>query len=803
MHMSFVNVVGPIGHGGCKHLGQRRLAEERLAARSTEQNMKHRPLAAPSLKTPIALALLLLSQWAAAETTSTSSIAVGENATGDDGAVASVVVTAQRRLEKLQEVPVAITAISGENLLRAEGFRTANDITQLIPNASASATDGRTRPRWFLRGIGTNETAASTVSPIGIYNDDVYLNNVYIQGFPLFDTERVEVLRGPQGTLWGKNTTGGAIHYVSRLPTFSRQGYAKIGFGSFNERQVQGALSGELLADRLAARVSFYDESRDGWVPNTATGARDGAASDQATRVQLLWAVSDKVEAVFSVRARRLDGDKSPSFYVLDPLQTVRNPVYNGPLKGREEIAQAGEFGERLDSDGLSARVVWTLPGDYELTSITAHDTGSRVLLTGSPIALDISRSRARADSRQTTQEFRLASPRTGAVDWIVGAYAFEESLFSSSAARRDRVAGASGTNPANASPQSFDITEYDQDTESQAIFASVNWRLSPAWSVTVGGRQSVERKRFDLSFSAAPATAGFTGLAQWWLPGGVTALNAPRTSSESATWREFTYDITPQWRISADANAYLRYAHGFRAGGFVVSNTNTITRLEPETLDATELGLKTQWLGGRLTLNAALFHYDYQDIIVGVLLPVPGSNPPTTQQVQENAASGWARGLELELAWTPNSQLRVGANLGLLRTRYDNYQSSASGQTINATGNRFTRAPETSVGVDIEWRLPLKGGSSLSFGGDASWRSKQYFNAVDQVRPTLEQGAYALVNLRAGWRAADGRIELAAFLRNATDAVYSTLATNTANGVTRQVYGLPRTSGLSALVRF
>jgi iron complex outermembrane receptor protein len=726
-----------------------------------------------------------------------------DNLEAADLVVAAVVVTAQRRLERLQEVPVAVTALSGESLLRSDSFKTANDITQLIPNASASATDGRTRPRWFLRGIGTNETAASTVSPIGIYNDDVYLNNVYIQGFPLFDTERVEVLRGPQGTLWGKNTTGGAIHYVSKLPTFSRQGYAKVGLGSFNERQVQGAVGGELVADRLAARVSFFDESRDGWVFNSATGAKDGAVSDQATRVQLLWAVNNDIEAVFSARARRLDGDKSPSFYVLDSQQTVRNPIYRGPLKGREEIAQAGDFGEDLTSDGVSARVSGSLPGGYEFTFITAHDTGRRVLLTGSPIAVDISRSRALADSRQTTQEFRVASPREGRVDWIVGAYFFDESLFSNSVARRDRVAGASGTNTTGASPQSFDITQFNQDTDSQAAFASVNWRLNDAFSLTLGGRYSVERKAFALDFTAAPSTFGFTGLSQWWLPGAVSALNPTRSSSDSATWREFTYDITPQWRVSRDVFAYLRYAHGFRAGGFVVSNTNTITRLEPETLGATELGVKSQWLDGKLTLNAALFNYDYEDIIVGVLLPVPGSNPPVTQQVQENAASGWARGLELELAWAPTTALRVAAQLGLLRTRYDNYQSSASGQTLNATGNRFTRAPETSVGLDVEWRVPLRGGASLSLGGDVSWRSKQFFNAVDQTRATLEQPAYALVNLRAGWRAPDGRVELTAYLRNASDTVYSTLATNTTNGVTRQVYGLPRTTGVSALLRF
>lgn len=716
--------------------------------------------------------------------------------------LSSIVVTAQKREEKLQEVPLAITVLGGENLGRAEALKTANDITQLIPNASASATDGRTRPRWFLRGIGTNETAASTVSPIGIYNDDVYLNNVYIQGFPLFDTERVEVLRGPQGTLWGKNTTGGAIHYLSRRPVFERDAYAKLAVGSFNERILQGAFNTVIAEDTLAARVSFYNEQRDGWVPNTATGNKDGGVSDQALRFQLLWLPNAETEVLVGAKLRRLDGDKSPSFYVRDTNQALRNPIYAATLKGRDEIAQAGDFGERLDSDGLNLRVNWSRDG-YTLTSITAHDTGTRVLNTGSPIALDISRSRAYSDSRQTTQELRLASPKGERYDWIVGGYFFDESLDTSATARRDRIAGASSTSATGASPQSFDITDYNQSTRSTALFASGTYRFNEAWSLTGGLRKSVERKQFDLSYRAAPASASFTGQTQWWLPGGVTALNAANRYSDAATWNEVTYDITPRWKINENINSYVRYSHGFRAGGFVVSNANTITRLEPEILDATELGFKSQWLDGRLTFNTALFNYNYKDIIVGVLLPVPGSNPPTTQQIQENAAKGWARGAEFELAWAPDSRWRIAGNLGLLKTRYTDYQSSASGQTINATGNRFTRAPEVTVGLDVEYRFPLAQGGQLALGADVSWRSKQYFNAVDQKTATLEQPAYALVNARVTYRTADGKSEFSAFVRNLSDTLYSALATNTTTGVTRQVYGLPRSFGVSALLRF
>ena len=718
----------------------------------------------------------------------------------DDSTLAQVIVTSRKREERLQDVPLAITALGADTLQKADEIKTANDITQFIPNASASATDGRTRPRWFLRGIGTNETAASTVSPIGIYNDDVYLNNVYIQGFPLFDTERVEVLRGPQGTLWGKNTTGGAINYVSRRPTFDPDAYARVSFESFDEHNIEAGVGGG-LTDHVAGRIAFFEEKRDGWVDNPATSQKDGGVSDEAVRAQLLFQISPDLTALLNVHQRKLDGDKSPSFYVLDPTVTLFNPLYAGPLSGRESIAQAGEASEQLDSDGANARVDWKFGDGYTLTSITAYDSGDRTLFTGSPVALDISRQRAVSNSEQYTQELRLASTKIDRFNWILGAYYFEESLFSGSVQRRDKVPGASSTNTTGSSPFSFDITDFDQTTHSWATFANGTYRLTDQWSITGGVRYSVESKDYDLSYQAAPSTASFTGIAQWWLPGGVSALNAPTLSTQSKSWNEVTYDVTPQFRINDNANLYLRYSHGFRAGGFVVSPTNTITTINPETLNAYELGLKTQWLEGRLTANAAIFDYDYKDIIVGVLLPVPGTN--STLQVQENAGAGYSRGAELELAYNLSRNLRVGGSFGYLDTKYTKYSSTASGQAIDAEGNRFTRAPKYSQTLDAEYRYPLQAGGALSLRTDWSYRTRQYFNAVNQTDPTLWQDGYALGNARLSYQTPGGRFEGSAYVSNITNKVYSVLATGPSAGVTREVYGLPRSYGVAVSFKY
>lgn len=706
-----------------------------------------------------------------------------------------VLVTSQRREENLQDVPVAITALSEQVLSADQSIKTANDITQYIPNAQAPATDGRTRPRWFLRGIGTNETAATTVSPIGIYQDEVYLNNVYIQGFPLFDSERVEVLRGPQGTLWGKNTTGGAINFISKKPTFDTEGYFRIGGGSFNEKTFQGAVGGALVPDKLAARVSFYDESRDGWVSNVAGGPKRGAVSDQALRAQLLWQINDDLDALLAVRKRDLLADKSPSFYFLDPPDSggLANPALEGPLS-RNAVAQSGRSEDDLETEGASLHVNWRL-GENTLTSITGYDSADRTLWNGSDLSVQIARSRATTESEQFTQEFRLSSPKDQTLSWIVGAYWFKENVSVHSATRNDPVPGM-GANPANPSRFRFQLVDVSQETESYALFASTDFRFNDSWSLKTGVRYSYEEKDYGTRLRSAPNGAQFlNGNDAWWQPGSVSALNPAYREQQKDDWSEVTYDLTPQWRVNDNLNLYFRYARGFRAGGFVEADA-VITKLDQEVLDSYELGFKSQWQDGRLTVNGALFYYDYSDIIVGVLLPVPGTSD--TRQVQENAASGYSRGLELETTWAPSNGIRLGGSFGWLQTEYEDYFSSASGQAIDANGNRFTRAPEFSVTLFGEYVHRLGNGSEVGVGTDWSWRDRQYYNAVNQDNPQLWQDAYALGNARLFWRDPQGRIQVTGFVRNVTDETYSVLSTGPSGGRTRQVYGLPRSFGVS-----
>ncbi len=734
----------------------------------------------------IAGALLLLPSGAAAEVLADTDVAA--DAAGAEG-FEDIVVSARRRSENLQDVPVAITSIGGDAVARFDSIRTANDITSIVPNASASATDGRTRPRWFLRGVGTNDTGANTVSPIGIYNDDVYLNNVYLQGFPLFDIDHVEVLRGPQGTLWGKNTTGGAVSIVSKRPVLSdTEGWFKGGYGSYSSALLQGAINVPLVTDRLAVRISGSHDQRDGYVRNLYDGDKLGAYRDDAIRGQLLFKATETFDLNLNVHARRLRGDKRVSNYFDDLQQS--GPYNNGYADppGRDTVDQAdNNAAENLDSFGASLTANWEL-GDYTLTSITAYEEGQRLLTGGAPIPVPNALNYSTSDSKQWSQEVRLASPQEGRFSWIVGGYYFDEDL---KAATTDGVTANIPLTTPGRKPRAWGSTGYDQGTSAIAAFANATFKVTDRFNVTGGLRYSREKKDIHLVNRVATGTVTFSDTTDWWRP---SSVSSPITTRYDATdknkWEELTYDITPQYRISDHASTYFRFAHGFRAGGFAVSGQSTINPIDPEKLDAYEIGLKTAWLDGKLTLNGAAFYYDYSNIQVLVFAQVGGSPDPLA--VLQNAGAGWVKGAELELVARPFTGLRIGGTMGWLDTKYTRFQTIVSNQPADASGNEFARAPHISASLNGEYRFAGLGGE-FSLGADWNFRTRQYFSAAIQNNPLLEQKAYGLLNARVAWTPAKSDWEFALSASNLTDKDYAVLATGPTAKSVRRVSGDPR----------
>jgi iron complex outermembrane receptor protein len=727
-----------------------------------------------------------------------------------------IVVTAQRRAERLQDVPTAVTALSG-NLFREGGIgRSANEVLNLVPNASAGSQQ-HGRPRWWIRGVGAGQQQLDLANPVGFYLDDVYISNASATGLPLFDIERVEVLRGPQGTLWGKNTTGGAINIISKRPTFTpgeSENYAKISYGSFDEKIAEAAVGAVLVPDVLSARVSVHLDDRDGRYTNQFTGKNSNAVKDNVVRGQLLFAPVPGFEALLSAHYRDYKTDGS---YWTTASYAASGVVRNGfaPSTDKDDVnINAPEYSRNKQYGGslhLTADI-----GSLSLTSITGFEkfkTSGAGDTDYTP--LEISRSYVQARSQQWTQELRLASSGANRLNWIAGLYYFNEKIVSnaySATLPAGSVPARTGISPQPAA--AYSVTTYRHRAESGAAFGSATFELNDAIKITAGARWTRETKTLDFDRRASPnaAAASWSNYEHWWNSytgtfGGVGTFSGDLKK----TWDSFTYDVTPSWKIAPNNLAYFKYSHGVKSGGFNTAATLPIAlvAVEPEKLDAFELGYKSQWFNQRLTFNATLFHYQYDNVQVNVVGPNPGAVGGATVSYLQNAKKAHVNGAEFELEARPVEGLALSGAVGLLRTKYDNLQVLNGG--ANLSGSRFVRAPKLTLNGSATYTVPLKAVGSLEVGADARYTSLQFYYVTPQDtinRSLLTQPGYTIANAHISFTPASKRFTVTAFVNNFLDADYlnhSLPQANAAAGITGDTveWGDPRTYGGSLIFRF
>ena len=754
-----------------------------------------------------------------------------------------VTVTARRREEKAQDVPIAITSLSSKYLAEHEEVRLAQDVVAFAPNVNAAATDGRERPRWFIRGVGTNNTDANGVSQIGVYRDEVYIANVYAQAFPLFDQERVEVLSGPQGTLWGKNTTGGAISYISKAPGFTTGGYARAVTGSDGEWGVEGAVGGPLIKDKLAGRVSYYHDQDDGWYRNIYNGdvlpanasnfdlanaKKAGANDDTAVRGQLLYTPTSNLSILFSAHHRSYKGDQTPNYILPDAyVAPVSNPVYNqgytnpaNPLPyGYVWAADVGH--ENIVNDGGLIRVNWNLD-NLTLTSVTGFEANKLTRWSNGNTAIPLANSVSRqvTPDRQFSEELRLASSATDRFNWIVGAYYFHEN--NTSEIWGGNLNDYSLLYTGGAKRSYTDIWTHTE-TESSALFGSATYAFTDKFKITAGGRLNTEKKTFSQNFTLGTGTVTFSDPATWWQESSVSsALVNNSAATAGRTYNSFTYDITPQYSFNDKVLAYFHYSYGYLSGGFddkkntgVTPNTYQIYEYQPEKLTTYEAGLKTQWFDNRLIANVSAFYYDYPSIQVLVILPSTGTNTNSTTsnigQGYSNAA-GWVKGLELTLDARPTDHWHLRGALGVLDSKYTSYPIQTGvnyprlglvNATIDPTGGVFTRAPKTTLSLAADYKVPV-GFGIFELGADYRYLSKQYYNPTLEFDHTLEQPAYAVVNGHAALNfGAQNQYRLSLTAQNLTDEKYLIHAIAPSNNGSSARQGRPRSYLLSLSAQF
>jgi iron complex outermembrane receptor protein len=708
----------------------------------------------------------------------------------------AVVVTAQRREETAQKVPTAISVVSGDSLVDSGVGRSAGEVLNAVPSASA-ATQLHGRPRWWIRGVGTGQQQLDFANPVGFYLDDVYISNASATGFPLFDLDRVEVLRGPQGTLWGKNTTGGAVNIISRRPTFGpSEGYLKLDYGTFNDKLVEGAANSVIWSKALAARTSFHYETRDGRFTNLYDQRKGGEFQDGAFRIQLLGKLSDSVEALANLHLRKytntgntatVSGSGPGGVYIKDyvPSTDINQVNSNAPTSG--DVRQTGA------NLTLKAQL-----GDFALTAISGFEEyHENNFGDGDNTPLEINRTWTDAISRQYSQELRLASPRADRWNWVAGVFYFNEDIKSKAVGARLPGAGAVGA-------ANYSLQTYDHRNSSFAPFASTTFNVTEAFNIKAGLRWTREHRELDINRIGHVGTLTYADASAWWNPASISSpLGEIFAANPSKSWTNFTYDLTPTFAVTSDVSVYLRYAFGVKSGGY---NTAATTRaalnvVEPERLTAYEGGVKTSWLERRLTANVAGYYYDYRDVQINVVGPLPPTN--TAVSYLQNADKARNIGGELEVEALPLKYLHVAGNLGVLDAKFTKFEALYGGQDYS--GNRLVRAPKFSSLLRADLTLPVSKSLNLILGGDWRYQSRQYFYTTGQTDPFLQQDGYSLVNARLTFQSADEKVALTLYANNALDVRYKNHALPGAAGATGDTtwWADPRTVGATLISRW
>ncbi len=727
-----------------------------------------------------------------------------------ESSLGSVVVTAQRREETAQEVSTAISVLSGKELQDRGVGRSAGEVLNSVPNSSAGTIQNG-RPRWWIRGVGAGQQQLDFPNPIGFYLDDVFISNATATGIPIFDIERVEVLRGPQGTLWGKNTTGGAVNIVSKKPTFSDkpEGYAKVDYGSFGDKVIQGAVGGTIVDERIAGRISFYNQDLDGRFKNQFNGKTAGAVDDSVIRGQLLFALTPDLDALLNVYHRKYKTEGNVgTVKSASPTGIFRNGYI--PSTDINHVSSNAEDSSDITQNGMSLNINWQI-GKLTLTSISAFsDFKQETLQDSDNTPLEIGRSYVDAKSRQWTQEFRLASPREDRWNWLGGFFYFKEDISSYSAAARlpnGAVPQLAGSNQG----VFFNRTDLSHNTESYALFGSTTYNFTDKFETTLGARWTTEKKDYDLDRINSGSAPSWSDYGQWYnnYNGDVfnNGLGTTGTfaDSRSKRWNAFTYDITPSYKITDHQRVYFKFSRGIKSGGFntAAANPLALNTLKPEELNAYEVGYKSEWLNGRVNFNANAFYYDYSNVQVNVV----GTNQGTAISYLQNVEKANIKGVELELEALATNNLRLNTNLGFLDSEFEKFDVLNNGG--NYDGNEFVRAPRFNALVGANYRYPLSNGSKVVLAADARYLGKQHFFVTNQGNDLLNQESYTVVNARVTYSTPNDKVEVTGYVNNLFDKEYryhslpASAPPNTFISGNTVYWGNPRTIGASLTFRF
>jgi iron complex outermembrane receptor protein len=730
-------------------------------------------------------------------------------------ALEEIIVTARKREENIQNTPVSVTPFTMADL-QDRGFTKLTEIADATPNMEftygAVANGGGSDALVFMRGIGQQSSNIVFDPGVGIYMDGVYLARSQGGILDLVDIERIEVIRGPQGTLFGKNTIGGAINIITTKPTGEFGGQLNATVGNYDRVDLEGLVQFPIIEDKLFAKVAVGSRDRDGYIKRILTGEKDNNTNEQTVRGALRWLVSDSLEAQLNfdyMHERERGSAYTPVTIPGSPLATLWNNLVGIPTgvpydsrwipDDPHKIFANGKSVNNSDVWSVALTIDWDL-GPVSIKSITAYrDVDSQYVsdIDGTPVPIS-NKDPILARQSQFSQELQVS----GAVfnerlNWIAGAFYFTEDpdqyindrifvgLFEALEAAPGLVFGPFGGagNPANAALDGsfFNDRFLGIENDSYSIFAQGTFDITDKLSLTAGARYNIDEKTFNLS-----QIRSRTGILLF------DVTNKDKWNSFTPRF-EITYQITPEHML------YGSVARGFKVGGFNItrSGTGVPVAFDEEYVWTYEGGFKTQWFDDRLRVNGTYYFNDYTGIQLtsSVLDPALG-----IIVLVQNAGDAETQGFELEMTAKPTGNLDLTAGIGLIDAEY---VSLSPGVVDIPAGAELPNTPKWTINLSGQYSIPLK-----ELGGAVTARIDYKYKDDFFVDPSnnsgLHQKSYSIINARLTYTPPGEKWDVSIFGTNLTDKDYFTNGFFSAGGgVGAAVFNPPREWGVSLRYHF
>jgi iron complex outermembrane receptor protein len=702
-----------------------------------------------------------------------------------------IVVTAQKRAQSVQDVAATVTAFSPEALEKS-GVNDAAALQLRTPGMVVSTNGAYGQP--YVRGIGSDIINPGTDAPVAIYLDGAYQPRPTAALTEFLDVDRVEVLKGPQGTLYGRNATGGAINIVSRDPGDELGADSTLVYGNRDQVTFRGALNTP-LSDESAARISGFYTEHDGFSRNLLDGRRLDDEKLWGVRGKLKIDPGESLSVVLLAEYTHENDSRNLAEKVVDspalplPVRDLAPLLgYAAPVIPPDPRDLEADFlnEQQMSQLRMNAAVTWKL-GSLELKSITGFTrvhTQGILDLDGTEIPFSYDREIGR--SRAVTENLQLSSATGGAFEWLAGLEYLHEEAAQNFDARLPFFGPPSDIEFGTDSPVAGFIWASGITTNAASAFVDARWEFAPKWTLTGGARYSWEDK---------DATFGETLIDPFGLLTGVPGT-AVIPAEPQRSFRAWTPKVGLEFRPVEHTLLYLTATRGFKSGGFNLMNTGET--FAPEKIWSYETGVKTSWLDNRLRTNASAFYYDYKDLQVNQFSGVTN--------LITNAAKSKIKGVELQLDARPLPRFAIDAAAAWLDATYSEYLTRDANQAgtpvVDLSGNQMPKAPRftATLGTDID--VPIGALGKLTMRAELRYQSSVYFDQFNTAQ--LEQGGYTLLNARMAYLTADDHWELALFGRNLTDKVYRQSMVRVDNVFgTVAFFGAPRLYGIEAHYRY